>query len=235
MVLLTQKTSKFKTFLGRSAIVVACIILGLILVRNNLIRANVIGNSMMPFFQDGAVLLMQKRILSPDIGDVYGIEGVKLSYHPQWGEKLIKRVVAGPGDTLTFNVESGEMITFNGQSVSYPIRRDAKAYLLQSEEDNSFGEVVRILPARNTVLNIDVLRVEPDQDVSDPKRKLFVDRIRDYPFLLSQAKGKALVTMTVPDEHYFVLSDNMSSNLDSRYFGFVPESALTHRLLKQKS
>lgn len=237
MALLTKNKSKLTLFLKRTAMVSVALALALTAMRSTLISVRIEGNSMLPAFSSGDSLLMQQRFFKPEIGEIYSIDKSAIPDKYQISMSLVKRVVAGPGDELVFNSLTGEPLSKNSETVNFTsLEGVVKSFLLESHEQDSYGETLRVIPAYNEVLALKTYRLQPDQNFDQGRKKLFLEKVRHYPFLqeLSQAGNSHIVKLIVPAGHYFVLSDNLSSNLDSRYFGFIPESAVTHRMLRVK-
>lgn len=233
MALSTQKNKVLK----RVLFVALAIIVALFSLRETLVRINVVGNSMLPAFSHGTVILMQKRFFKPEIGQVYAIDRSFIPEEYHMNMSLVKRVVAGPGDVIVFDAETGEPVSKNGLGVKFTsLEGKVRSFLLESHEENSYGATLRVVPAYNDAFGIQSYRIDPGQEIKSGDQRAFLKEVLNYPFIQEQAKlqGQRFVTLTVPSEHYFVLSDNLSSNLDSRYFGFIPSDGVSHRMLRIK-
>lgn len=118
---------------------------------------------------------------------------------PKDGTRLVKRVVAGPGDTVELR---DERLIVNGRPADY-LPGDASRVASLLSTTRALGpEVFReggALPAH------DILLLPPV-----PARRSFAP-------------------MTVPADHYFMLGDNRDNSADSRYFGFVPRRLIHGR------
>ena len=113
----------------------------------------------------------------PQVGDVVVL------FSPHDGTRLVKRIVAGPGDRVAMRDND---LRLNGVEVE---RQETPAGLVERLGDHDH-------------------------------------RIR------LEARGSPFADfgpVTVPPDNYLVMGDNRDDSLDSRYFGFVPRSALAGR------
>jgi len=126
----------------------------------------------------------------------------------------IKRVVAVPGDVLTYK---DKKISLNGKAIEQT-----------AEGSYSYMEFGRFLTAQRFSENLEGRRYAIAQDEGIPSF-LPQQRSLDSPSPRcdwSEAEG---LSCRIPAGHYMVMGDNRDNSLDSRYWGFVPDSHLRGR------
>jgi signal peptidase I len=119
-------------------------------------------------------------------------------FSPENGVRLIKRLVALPGDVVEMR---DEQLILNGQPVDYDGRTEASEPF-QEGELTAWRSIER-LPVRGHEQLAHAIQVLPDL----PARRNFGP-------------------VTVPADRYFFLGDNRDNSADSRYIGFVPRELL---------
>jgi signal peptidase I len=196
-----------KSFLRNNRGLIA-LLLCMGLVRTALADWNPIPSaSMRPTLLEGDVVLVNRaaydlkipfthvslwRTGEPQRGDVITF------FSPASGERLIKRLVAVPGDVVEMR---DEQLILNGHPVAYGAHTEAI-------EPFQGGEVVawrsvEQLPAQVHAVRGHVIQVLP-----------------------GLAARRDFGPLTVPADHYFFLGDNRDNSADSRYIGLVPRELL---------
>ncbi len=178
------------------------------------------SGSMIPTLRVGDLILVNKfhygirlpvfntKILAnnePRRGDV-----MVFRYPPQPSLDYIKRVVGLPGDEVAY---LNKTLTVNGQAVAKVAQpdffdNDSMRYARQFRE--TLGS-----RAYNTL--------------NDDDRPAFIPGATEFPFNDRCRYSVEGVVCKVPDGHYFMMGDNRDNSLDSRYWGFVPESNIVGR------
>ena len=115
---------------------------------------------------------------------------------PLDGTRLIKRIIALPGDTVAMR---NEQLVINGRAAQY----------------SALDTVAETIAA---VGQLQAQRAS-EQGVGQAQ----AHRIQLLPQLPAR---RDFATVTVPAGHYMMLGDNRDNSADSRYFGFVPRELL---------
>jgi signal peptidase I len=117
----------------------------------------------------------------------------------------VKRVIGVPGDRIQIE---GRNVIVNGKVL--PEHR------IEAVDNNDKGPVViKDAPPRKPGETYDVYWSPDPPEVS-------------YPVFMKEGNGKEIV---VPTNHYFVMGDNRSNSLDSRFWGFVPRDLVIGRAM----
>jgi signal peptidase I len=155
--------------------------------------------------------VINKKIIpnnDPQPGDV-----VVFRYPVDPRVDYIKRVVAGPGDEVTY---SNQKLAVNGKPVE--VRADGEYY----DED-----ALRYAP-----LYVEKLGVVEHRLLVDPKRNAYYGiEPKSFPRHENCRYSAEGVTCKVPPGHYFMMGDNRDNSQDSRYWGFVPDENIVGKAI----
>jgi signal peptidase I len=174
------------------------------------------------------------EIGKPEINDVVVFQfPLGFENDPLRGEsKYVKRIIAGPHDTL--RIANGEILV-NGKAlqlasnikipqnaVKGPKIIDENIYPPGAKWNKSdYGPIV--IPAKGDTIKIAPENFELWQSV------LVMDHGERS--LLSEGTivtldGRAIFEYVLAQDHYFVLGDNFEQSFDSRYFGFITDNMI---------
>jgi signal peptidase I len=127
---------------------------------------------------------------------------------------LIKRVVGLPGDTISY---VDKRLRINGQTISYQ-SDGSYDYVDKTANGNVLFHNQRFIEnltgVKHTIITWD--QVPP----------VVEEFVQDFPGKENCQYNQDGFTCHVPAGHYFMMGDNRDNSLDSRYWGFVPDSAI---------
>ena len=135
--------------------------------------------------------IVLQRLGEPERGDIVTF------FSPKDGTRLIKRVIALPGDTLEMR---DEHLTINGQPAQYTMLDSVP------ETVDHAGQL--------TAQHIS------ESNAGNDGHAHRIQVLAQLPAL------RSFGPVTVPADHYLMLGDNRDNSADSRYFGFVPRELL---------
>jgi signal peptidase I len=148
------------------------------------------------------------------------------------GMKFIKRVVAGPHDTL--RITEGNVF-INGKPITLP-SSFKKPNLLDADSlisketiyppgakwnRISYGPIV--IPAKGDVINISPDNFENMQSIivmDHGERSLLSEGT------IVTLDGRVISEYVLTQDHYFVIGDNFDESMDSRNFGFITDNMI---------
>jgi signal peptidase I len=176
------------------------------------------SGSMIPTLQIGDFILVSKftygirlpvinqkvvELGSPQRGDV-----VVFRYPRDESVDYIKRVVALPGDTITYQEKR---LTVNGQPLQYS---GGEPYL--DTESMRYAKLFSESFPKD-------LGGNKHEILNDPDRIAGSFPTERFPGFENCQYQNAALTCKVPAGHYFAMGDNRDNSADSRYWGFVPD------------
>ena len=148
------------------------------------------------------------------------------------GSKYVKRLIAGPHDTL--KITDGK-IYVNGKSIILPSTFRTPKLLNDDESAQnetiyppgakwnriSYGPI--IIPGKGDTIKITPVNFEKWQSVivmDHGERSLLSEGT------LVTLDGRAIFEYVLSQDHYFVIGDNFDVSMDSRHFGFITDNMI---------
>jgi signal peptidase I len=153
------------------------------------------------------------------------------------GSKYIKRVIAGPHDTL--RITDGKIFV-NGKLIPLPATFKTPTFL--TDEDSLQEEIIYppgakwnrisygpiIIPAKGDTINVSPETFERWQSVivmDHGERSLLSEGT------IVTLDGRAISNYILTQDHYFVIGDNFEKSLDSRNFGFITDNMIVGKAM----
>lgn len=173
------------------------------------------SSSMLPTLEIGDLILVNKYTYGVrlpiinkkiiDLNDPQRGDVMVFKYPKDMSLDYIKRVVAVPGDKITYK---NKRLTVNNKEVPYVPLPD---YLDERTLSYSKQYLEKLTPEGHKILNDERVPGYVSNPDAFPQNELCSYNTDGF-------------ICTVPDGQYFMMGDNRDNSLDSRYWGFVPDA-----------
>jgi len=151
--------------------------------------------------------------------------------------KYVKRIIAGPGDSLrivrndlfinSIKIELPSTLKFTGSSDGLMDKKDEKIFPPGSKwSRNNYGPIV--IPQKGDIIKIDAGNFEKWKDLISLDSPDNVVREEGSVVTLN---GWPIKEYTLTKNYYFVIGDNFDQSMDSRYFGFITDDMIVGKAL----
>jgi len=146
--------------------------------------------------------------------------------------KYIKRIVAGPHDTL--KIVDGEIFV-NGRIIVLPStikiskERERSGWVIDDKiyppgaKWNKYNYGPIVIPGKGDTIKISPENFEKWQSIIVMD---FGERALIPEGTIITLAGKAISEYVLKQDHYFVIGDNSEVSMDSRYFGFITDNMI---------
>jgi signal peptidase I len=170
----------------------------------------------------------------PDINEVvlFSFPAVYNNIDPLFSTSIVKRIAAGPGDTLQIinkriyvnsnELELPESVLRSFNNIKHEGKEDEGIYYSGSEwNDHNYGPI--IIPAKGDTIQINPenIHIWKQLIVFEYEEKV----VREEGSVIT-IEGKPQREYVVKKNQYFVIGDNFSNSRDSRHFGFINEDMI---------
>tara|TARA_R110001583_G_scaffold85368_2_gene223690 strand:+ start:2093 stop:2869 length:777 start_codon:yes stop_codon:yes gene_type:complete len=139
-----------------------------------------------------------------------------------------KRVIGIPGDVIIYSVNSGLLISHNGEPVLYQVDMSKRTFDVVDSKDPSISVGASYLNETIGSNSHSIYSLSTPKSQMNNKQLALIDGAI-IPFdpnaLRADVEGDD-VTITVPEGHVLLMSDNRVDGLDSRQMGFVKINSL---------
>lgn len=140
-----------------------------------------------------------------------------------------------PTESMWPTIQPGDHLLTN--KMAYDFKLPFTDVVLAHTQDPKRGEIIVFLYPKDTSTNF-VKRVIglPGETLSIHDHQVFINGVALEEGYLTPEAREGLVAqyegeITIPQDMYFVMGDNRSNSLDSRYWGFVPRRYIKGRAL----
>jgi len=194
------------------------------------------GVSMLPTVSPDSKQKAVRFFSTPARHDIFIIDASQINHSKKTGdeETFIKRLVGLPGDTLTFRARDKVLVSINGTPIRHTPAPEFSSFSLTSKNPEfqkaTFENHAYYLRDGDTQYPVYL----PAESAFESPTVTLAGYLADFfksDYLDAQPRHNGFITITIPQEHYFALSDNRIALSDSRDYGPVPASSLQYKVL----
>lgn len=198
--------------------------------------AVITGISMLPNYTQDEIHVTTRVFSTPERFRVvlFDSEGIQNPTANDLREKInikgnfAKRVIGVPGDKIKLSLDTGLLISLNGEKVNHS--SDLTKPTFDVVNSNDLSVIVPALYLNETIGDqthaIYSLAI-PKSEMNTPQLKMIEESIIPLSTKALNAKvAGSVAQFTVPEGQLFLVSDNRVDGLDSRQLGFVPVASV---------
>ena len=198
--------------------------------------AVITGTSMLPNYSQDQVHVTTRVFSTPErfrvvLFDSAGFDSTdaqNLRSKKGVSGNFAKRVMGIPGDVITYSLNTGLLVTFNGEPVTYRADLSKRTFDVVDTEDPSVSVGAAYLNEKIGSHSHSIYSLStPKSQMTNDQLSLVKGSIIPFsPNALNANVSGNEITINVEDGYVLLMSDNRVDGLDSRQMGFVKINSL---------